>query len=75
VSDPADFYRMKNKVTGECYDYSALLWDLIVVPVVFCKCAEPFLKTWTDGRVFCTRCGHLTRLSEQQSAPPSEVKP
>jgi len=73
MGDPPDFYRMRHKLTGECYDYSAGLWDLIVVPIVYCKCAEPILKPWTDGRVFCTRCGHIARATEAVTASDSEV--
>ena len=72
MSDPVDFYRMHSRLSGADYDFSAHEYDLIVVPVVYCKCDEPFVKTWTDGRVFCTRCGHIARAALQQSASGSE---
>ena len=72
MSIPTDFYRLHNRLTGADYDFSASEYDLIVVPVTYCKCDEPFVKTWTDGRVFCTRCGHIARAALQQSASGSE---
>jgi hypothetical protein len=39
-----------------------------------CSCSEPFVKTWTDGRVYCTKCGWLIRATEAVNVgPTSEV--
>ena len=72
MSDPAERYRLRRKSDGAWLDYLASEWDLIVIPPVWCKCDDPILHEWKDGRTFCTKCGYLPRATEAVSAAPGE---